>query len=1277
MAATNTTTAQAQQKFSNLRRRLDQLGYRQPLGIESLPLVEKLFADLIHTTESLKNAKLELSKKTEVTTDVDSAVEPYKSDNAKLIRENNELHMGLIKQKEEADTVIRELKASLRDLEHKTADLQFLNNQYVSKVRQLERESKEKSEAILKLQEKNFHAVVQTPGGRKKTIPFRRQRMEIDQAVPESDSFGFKVPPPDDPYIADLLQVADARIAELEAAVQSAATQKEVTDRKLQGFREQLSNRDEEISRLCRMLDGGRPSDVVALQAKNRANERMISHLNIQVDYLQNKNREYERKLREVSHQLDAVESKASIYQSKSRDLENALSDKDRVTKKLQTDKNVVVEAADREMNEAKDELEKSRHELEDMDLTVAQLRAEQTRLVKELADVKTRLATREADNVRLEGLVDRISEEKKRLGQRVNKLTANEKELVLEIERLKKKNGPLKKTKMPSKLDMFIRGIEEDRDYYRAQAEDLQALLKGEMPKGVTKPNLRTRSASSSRTQSPTRKETLAKTKRDFAQYEAIIRVIEDEKNYYKKEYEALKAARRPAAPIKIVQNKSVSEELELARLTRERDELKSLLDKFERHMSEIQANVKVLTYERDKLNTMYAEAKDELMTVRRELISSPKQSKTSLAAQAILRRVENERDDAIGDLRRLTTERDSLRERLKIATEASLSDRARLEQQVEDLESTLHTVEQERNELAFRINTLKDEIKVMEEQLKDQQLRLNGTAEEATKNKTSAEQMKLLVEETEKTLESASRRLSRKEEELHDQGQRVNSLEEKVLELQRVNQIQKEEIDILRSNLKSVDREKDSIQTAVDEKTEKIAQLNSQFHDKERYIGDLKLRVGEAEAQLEHANETLNLKDRELKSMRRQLDSLSEELMEVSRTKDLMARENRRLQDDLAVMTKENQKMNQELEDTIDEKEALKTQVQQYILEVRRIEDVLNAKEQERSDLLDQYRKLSMEAEQFQTTSHQLESEGSNLRLELMTKDSEIRRLRDKVDNLEREIQEHLQSHQAYEIQVSNLTRSVANLEENLRATEEDKQLLLSDVSTAREICSRLETSKESLNRQLSAAELDKEQLKNMISDLQQENECLRAQIEHERGNNKNLESVLQDNREKEFHTQLTTQEKVTEIQMLKDRLTLNESKLQSQSREVASLRTRNVELEGDVERMRRQLTSERFERERVVQELRRNGIQPPVMISEYAGRSLSPARSRSPARTYSPSTSIRARSRSRSRSPGVRFRTSPDTSMLNSSRRSYLYEEDHTNTPGRSSSYSQDLL
>ena len=54
-----------ERRFTSLRKRLDQLGYRQPLGVESLPLVEKLFGDLLHTTESLKSSKQQLGKQKE------------------------------------------------------------------------------------------------------------------------------------------------------------------------------------------------------------------------------------------------------------------------------------------------------------------------------------------------------------------------------------------------------------------------------------------------------------------------------------------------------------------------------------------------------------------------------------------------------------------------------------------------------------------------------------------------------------------------------------------------------------------------------------------------------------------------------------------------------------------------------------------------------------------------------------------------------------------------------------------------------------------------------------------------------------------------------------------------------------------------------------------------------------------------------------------------------------------------------------------------------------
>ncbi|KAL8621049.1 hypothetical protein ACOMHN_040574 [Nucella lapillus] len=1278
-----TATAQAQQKFSNLRRRLDQLGYQQPLGVESLPLVEKLFADLVHTTESLKNAKLQLSQKKVETVNNEKVMEPYVSDNARLIKENNELHMQLIKQKEDFDCLVRELKSSLRKIEHENTDLKFLNNQYVHKVKEIEKESKQKSERILQLQEKNFQAVVQTPGGHKKSIPFRRQRMEIDTTIPDSYmSPAFRVPAPEDPYVADLLQVADTKIAQLEKEVARVQDEKEVMDRKLQTFRQQVEGRDEEIERLSNMLDGGRSSDVVSLESKNRSNERMISHLNIQVDFLQQKNRELERKLADARITTEDAESKLSRSTMRNRDLERELHSMDFMAKRLQTDKNVVVSAADREMGEAKTELEKSRYELEDLDNTLAQLRAENKRMSNDTGDLKSKLSVREADNVKLEDLLDRLQEEKKRLMQRNNKLTANEKELVLEIERLKRKNGPVaKKGKIPSKLDAFIRTLEEERDYYKQQTDRLQRLARREPSPAATH-----LARPSSRSASPSVEKGFGERKA-LAQHEAVIRVLEEEKEYYKKEYENLKTLRRSATPSRSPA-KNVADEGEVYRLTRERDELKSLLNKFERHMAEIQANVTVLTAERDKVNALYQETKDELIMVRRELVTSPK---TSLAAQAMLRKVENERDDAVTDLLRMTNERDSLRERIKLATDSALSERVKLEQRIEDVEATLHTVESEREELLARMSTLKDDNKAccitvesereellarmstlkddnkaccitvesereellarmstlkddnkaLDEQTKDQALRLSQMDEEVARFKASTAQLRLLVEEAEKSLDETRHRLARREKEVQAQEQRCAALEDQLSSMQHSAAGQRDEMLAMRNTLAAVDREKDSLQMAVDEKTEKVSMMNAELHDRERVVSDLKVRVGELEAQLHHANDSLSMKDREIKSLRRQVESSSEDLQEASRGRDLAMQENRRLQDDLAVMTRENQKVNAELDEALSEREALKTQVQQYILEVRRVQDTLAGKEQERSDLLEQYRKLSMEAEQYQTMSHQLESEGSNMRLEIMTKESELRRAHDKLDSLEREVQEHAHTQQAYEQQVLTLTHSVTTLEENLRQSEDEKGMLRADCTAARENAAQLDSIKEQLLRKQTALQLDKEQLQALVEDLHQESDCLKAQVNQERSAVKNLEGLLQSGREKEFQSQLTSQERNTEIHMMKDRLTLNDGKIQAQAREVAALRTQNIELEGDVERLRRQLTNERFERERAVQELRRNGMTPPVMISEYSmdmshNRSLSRDRARSRSRSPSPARSPPRYRSSRGQSP-----------------------------------------
>lgn len=44
-------------RYIVIRKHLDELGYQQPLSLETVPLVERLLADLVKTTESLYHYK--------------------------------------------------------------------------------------------------------------------------------------------------------------------------------------------------------------------------------------------------------------------------------------------------------------------------------------------------------------------------------------------------------------------------------------------------------------------------------------------------------------------------------------------------------------------------------------------------------------------------------------------------------------------------------------------------------------------------------------------------------------------------------------------------------------------------------------------------------------------------------------------------------------------------------------------------------------------------------------------------------------------------------------------------------------------------------------------------------------------------------------------------------------------------------------------------------------------------------------------------------------------
>ena len=152
-----------------------------------------------------------------------------------------------MKLKESLELKTKELKAAIRRLEHENTDLKFLNNQYMQRLITQEKESQIKSEKILELQEKNSQAVIQTPGGRKRQIPFRRQRMELDATLTDNPtvptSQNVTLPSPD-PYVADLLKVADNKMADMQRSLEQLEKEKSLLLDSIQDLKKQVSKID-------------------------------------------------------------------------------------------------------------------------------------------------------------------------------------------------------------------------------------------------------------------------------------------------------------------------------------------------------------------------------------------------------------------------------------------------------------------------------------------------------------------------------------------------------------------------------------------------------------------------------------------------------------------------------------------------------------------------------------------------------------------------------------------------------------------------------------------------------------------------------------------------------------------------------------------------------------------------------------------------------------------------------------------------------------------------
>ena len=83
-----------------VKKSLEVLGYKDPLGIDSVSIVNKVLNDLIKTTEGFKKLQDERDKLRNELKSQNDLLLPFRNENIRLTKENNELHQEMIKLKD-------------------------------------------------------------------------------------------------------------------------------------------------------------------------------------------------------------------------------------------------------------------------------------------------------------------------------------------------------------------------------------------------------------------------------------------------------------------------------------------------------------------------------------------------------------------------------------------------------------------------------------------------------------------------------------------------------------------------------------------------------------------------------------------------------------------------------------------------------------------------------------------------------------------------------------------------------------------------------------------------------------------------------------------------------------------------------------------------------------------------------------------------------------------------------------------------------------------------
>jgi chromosome segregation ATPase len=295
-----------EKRYNMLKHALEEMDYRYPLGLESVPLVTELLEDLKRTSEIFQKVNLQFKKTQEELKSEKDVYLPLRAENMKIMKENQDLHTENIKLKQDLDFKDTHYSDIIKKLEAEKAEAKFLVIQKDLHTKSIEIEADGLKKKLNELFQKLYGDVGSSKQGlpnaekilktmNKTPINFVSKKTEMDMSKGLDSNNAFYEKFMEQTMVnkeewANDIKEADERAQKFRKDLKLTEEKGSELQKRIEFLERQIKSRDVEIKRLNDNYSLPENMEELKIKYQTETLRNQVEKLNSQIDFLNKEN---------------------------------------------------------------------------------------------------------------------------------------------------------------------------------------------------------------------------------------------------------------------------------------------------------------------------------------------------------------------------------------------------------------------------------------------------------------------------------------------------------------------------------------------------------------------------------------------------------------------------------------------------------------------------------------------------------------------------------------------------------------------------------------------------------------------------------------------------------------------------------------------------------------------------------------------------------------------------------------------------------------------------